>query len=233
MKTTKTIMERCIDTEDNFSMTQFYDAVCPSLEQHTEIADIASKIKSDFGKKKYQKFGYAILRSAFLIELVKVPKIETTKFRLRWFSQLENDPRWCSFEECLQIAIDLLKALPAWLEDEQHTEVLDLSFTTGLLPYEVPIDYLQRRGHLHRRENIGWFFDELALRTLKLRRYLTNPETSPDAVFFRRVLNDKIKIKTYLTDRVLTGEHKTNREKRWETHPQSVHFAERRTCMAY
>jgi len=42
---------------------------------------------------------------------------------------------------------------------------------------------------------------------------------------------DKIKVKTYLTDRVLTGDHKTNREKRWETHPASVHFALRRACM--
>ncbi len=42
---------------------------------------------------------------------------------------------------------------------------------------------------------------------------------SPDAIFFRTVITDKIKVKTYLTDRVLTGDHKTNREKRWETHP--------------
>ena len=42
---------------------------------------------------------------------------------------------------------------------------------------------------------------------------------------------DKIKVKTYLTDRVLTGAHKTNREKRWETHPGSVHFALRRDCL--
>ena len=34
----------------------------------------------------------------FLIELVKVPKIETTKFRMRWFGQLEGDPRYCSFD---------------------------------------------------------------------------------------------------------------------------------------
>jgi hypothetical protein len=39
-------------------------------------------------------------------------------------------------------------------------------------------------------------------------------------------------VKTYLTDRVLTGAYKTNREKRWETHPRSVHFAERRTSLA-
>jgi len=41
---------------------------------------------------------------------------------------------------------------------------------------------------------------------------------------------NKIQVKTYLTDRVLTGGYKTNREKRWETHPASVHFALRRDC---
>jgi hypothetical protein len=70
------------------------------------------------------------------------------------------------------------------------------------------------------------------IRTLKLRKFLTEPATSPDATFFSTVLEDKIKVKTYLTDRVLTGEHKTNREKRWEVYPHSVHFATRRTCMA-
>lgn len=45
------------------------------------------------------------------------------------------------------------------------------------------------------------------------------------------ILADKIKVKTYLTDRALTGDYKTNREKRWETHPNSVQYALRRSCM--
>ncbi|MFB2893433.1 hypothetical protein ACE1CI_11015 [Aerosakkonemataceae cyanobacterium BLCC-F50] len=80
--------------------------------------------------------------------------------------------------------------------------------------------------------NVAWIVDANVIRTLKLRQYLTNPKTSPDATFFKKVLDDKIKVKTYLTDRVLTGVHKTNREKRWEVHPRSVHFAFRRVCIA-
>ena len=41
----------------------------------------------------------------------------------------------------------------------------------------------------------------------------------------------KVKTKSYLTDRVQTGEYKTNREKRWETHPHSPQFAARKQCM--
>src|SRR5205823_613861 len=74
-------------------------------------------------------------------------------------------------------------------------------------------------------------YDDLMLRTLKLRRFLRGPDTSPDPEFFKDVIGDKIKVKTYLTDRALTGPFKTNREKRWETHPHSVQFATRRTAM--
>jgi len=48
---------------------------------------------------------------------------------------------------------------------------------------------------------------------------------------FSSILKDKIKVETYLTDRVQTGKHKTNREKRWEVHPESVHFSFRRNCI--
>ena len=153
---------------------------------------------------------------------------------MRWCEQLNGDPRFCSFEECLAIALDLLGLLPAWLTDQSHAEVLQLGFECSLLPYEAPIDYSVRmteKGRIHEPGNVVWYYDELILRTLKLRKYLT-AGGSPDAAFFKKVLSDKIKVKTYLTDRVLTGDHKTNREKRWETHPQSVHFAERRTCLA-
>jgi hypothetical protein len=69
------------------------------------------------------------------------------------------------------------------------------------------------------------------LRTLKLRKYLTTRSTSPDSKFFKKVLKTKIKVKVYLTDRVLTGAYKTDREKRWEIHPFSVQFSTRRTAM--
>jgi hypothetical protein len=187
------------------------------------------------GARNYKKLSQTILRNAFLIELVKVPKIETTKFRQRWYQHLNNDPRGCPFEECLEIALGLLEQLPKWMINPSHAEVLTLSFECSIIPYEAPIDYIIRlthNGRIHAHGNINWYYDELILRTLKLRKYLIVSEQSPDVRFFKQVLTDKIKVKTYLTDRVLTGDHKTNREKRWEAHPSSVHFAERRTCMA-
>jgi len=227
-------MEQIVGSADNFSMHRLATTVWPLIEALPRLTRIIEELRTTLGNN-YTKLSYSILRNAFLIELVKVPKIETTKFRVRWFNQLDGDPRYCSFNECLRIAKELLISLPEWLRNPAHVECLNLSFSNGMLPYEAPLDYNQRftqQGRLHQLGNLTWFYDELVLRTLKLRKYLTDEITSPDSQFFRTVLSDKIKVKTYLTDRVLTGDYKTNREKRWETHPKSVHFAERRVCMA-
>ena len=227
-------MEQIVVTNDSFNMRRLADVVWPLIEALPSVAAVSPVLRNCLGAN-YRNLSYSILRNAFLIELVKVPKIETTKFRVRWFGQLEGDPRYCSFDECLNIAVELLATLPTWLETPAHAECLNLSFSNGIIPYEAPLDYTKRltkQGRLHQQGNLTWIYDELVLRTLNLRKYLTDEATSPERQFFRTVLSDKIKVKTYLTDRVLTGDHKTNREKRWETHPNSVHFAERRVCMA-
>jgi len=227
-------MEQIVETADNFNMGSLAPAIWPSIETLPSVAEAVSALRYRLGAD-YAKLSYSIIRNAFLIELVKVPKIETTKFRVRWVDQLEDDPRYCSFEECLEIAVELLVTLPTWLETPSHAECMRLSFSNGMIPYEAPMDYIKRlteQKRLHQLGNLTWLYDELVLRTLKLRKYLADRTTSPDLQFFRSVLADKIRVKTYLTDRVLTGDHKTNREKRWETHPESVHFAERRVCLA-
>ncbi len=187
------------------------------------------------GYFRFPVLGEALLRNVFLIELVKQPKIESTKMQVRWYPELRNDPRGCSFNECFAMLEDVLALLPVWLQAEPiNPEALQLCLKNNLIPYEIPLDYAVRataNGRLHEPGNLIWTADELMLRTLKLRVFLTDPQQSLDAAFFRSLFSDKIKVKTYLTDRVLTGAHKTNREKRWEVHPQSVHFAERRVCM--
>lgn len=223
---------------DRFSMQTLCDAILPLIEEHSSVAAVVPLLQQVLGGE-YRKLLCGIIRHVFLIELVKVPKIETTKFRFRWYAQLENDQRYCSFEECLEMAEDLLLELAqGWLRNEQNQEILMLFFNHSLLSYELPLDYQARppladsATRIHRRGNLRWTATDTMRRTLKLRQFLTNPAASPDARFFRQALADKIKIKTHLTDRVLTGDFKTNREKRWEVHPHSVHFADRRTCLA-
>ncbi len=229
-------LEQCVES-DRFSMRILYESVWPRLTEHASIARHIPRLEARLGSD-LQKLAYAVLRHVFLIELVKVPKIETTKFRVRWFAELRDDPRWCSFDECLLIASDILAELAGdWFSTTANANAVTLSFRHSLLPYEIPLDYRNRpqagddTAHIHTRGNLAWTCTDTMLRTLKLRKFLTEASTSPDAAFFKKVLDDKMKIKTYLTDRVLTGDHKTNREKRWEVHPPSVHFATRRDCM--
>ena len=76
------IIERLI-APDRFSMTSLYDNVWSVFSSHEIIADSINVLKNDFSKNKYKQLACGILRHAFLIELVKVPGIETTKFRTR------------------------------------------------------------------------------------------------------------------------------------------------------
>jgi hypothetical protein len=231
----KETIERLVDVE-RFNMGALYEAAWPLIQAHPSTRIHIDALQARIGPN-FRNLCYAILRHAFLIELVKIPKIETTKVRVRWFEQLTDDQRYCSFDECLAIAAGLLTELMEWSAVAAHDELLKLFFEYGSLSYEVPLDYRERpvrdddATRIHRLGNLFWVFDGLILRTLKLRRFLVEPATSPDVEFFRRVLDDKIRIKTYLTDRALTGLFKTNREKRWETHPHSVQFATRRTAL--
>jgi hypothetical protein len=231
-------IERLLDGE-RFSMPTLHDAVWPLLARSEGISEAAIAAERILGSRDYRKLAFAIIRHVFLIELVKVPAIETTKVRFRWYDQLTEDQRFCSFDECLQIAAELLTALAdGWLDNPEHLDTLHLFFQHSLLSYEAPLDYATRpavsdsQTRIHRQGNLSWMATETMRRTLLLRKFLREAATSPDAEFFRKLLDDKVKVKTYLTDRVLTGVFKTNREKRWEVHPHSVHFADRRTCMA-
>lgn len=229
--TIKRIFESAI-AKQRFSMPMmFRDLLAAAtatgiLKQHTAMTKTLGVSTADHVLK-------GVIRNTFLIELVKVPKIETTKFELRWSNRLErNDPRYASYDDCLQILDRILTDLEEAVDDIANQQFLQLLQTRSLLAYEIPIDYRERRSkeYIHRSDNVFWAWDDLIKRVVKLRSFLLNAESNPYALFFNAVY-EKVKVKTYLTDRVLTGDHKTNREKRWEAHPESVHFALRRSCM--
>src|SRR5207249_571481 len=108
----------------------------------------------------------------------------------------------CSFDECLEMASDLFAELcGGWLATARHAEAVNLCFGNSLLAYEVPLDYVDRPlpgnpgQRIHRRGNLRWTCTETMLQTLKLRRFLTGSDKSPDREFFTRVLQDKIQVK--------------------------------------
>jgi len=206
------------------------------------VADLSKALR----KPDYKYVMTAVLRTVFLIELVN-DDISSTKMEVRWIEKEskgkkqeafdQSDPRFCTFEECVNILIKLLGELLHSVEKDENVELLKLYGTHRLIPYEIPIDYINSPTtekaitNIHTPDNIQWVWDEEYQKTLKLRDLLMDPKKNNMSDPFSSILKDKMKVKTYLTDRVQTGEHKTNREKRWEVHPESVHFAFRRSCL--
>jgi hypothetical protein len=215
---------------DRFAMPGLVASILPVLieEQRQRVQTLNRVLVDQVAQHVFR----GIVRSSFLIELVKTPKIETTKFEVRWADRLDAaDPRFASFDECLKIFDSVLAELEPALELEENRELLRLFRIWSLPAYEIPLDYRQRiaEGYIHRADNISWTWEEVIRRVVTLRAFLLN-STNPDAAFFSAAYG-KIQVKTYLTDRVQTGAYKTNREKRWEAHPASVHFALRRDCL--
>ncbi len=125
----------------------------------------------------------------------------------------------------------MLNRLVEESRDNNKVELIKLVIHHNLVSYEINIDYKTRlTAAIHTIENIDFFWDEFAKLTYLLRKYLLNPGNHNYTDFFRETYT-KISTKSFLTDRVLTGVHKTNREKRWECHPESVHFALRKECL--
>mgnify|MGYP007135474852 CR=1 FL=1 len=218
-------------------MDKLRAAAWPAIEAHAALSPLVGELRAMLDATGYRALQAMILRHAFLIELAKPPKFETTKYGVRWDQRLACDPRGSSFEDCVEICRHLLASLPPWLGSAEHTEAFALFRNQRLFAYEAPLDYStvpsreDGAARLHCPGNLVWTCTDTMSRTLRLRKYLTSSTTSPDSAFFKKVLNAKIKVKVYLTDRALTGAYKTNREKRWEVHPFSVQFATRRAAM--
>lgn len=196
------------------------------------IKNNLDKLSDKFTSSEIEKIQYSLIRQAFLIELVN-DQITSTKFEVRWTKRLTNDIRFASCDECLRIFDKLLNTVINASTEE--IQIIKLFLNCNMVPYELPIDYIERipedNKPLHCEENISFFFTKEIKAAILLRNILTDKELNPAAKAFKEILNKKLKIKTYLTDRAQTGAHKTNREKRWETHPESVQFSLRRDCI--
>lgn len=214
-----------------FSLRTVYEAVAATYGTST-INTLVTEFETKLGNKLAHHVLQSIVRTVFLIELVKAPKIETTKYEVRWASRLgAADPRYATFSECEHIFIEVIKDLAKRLDETSVRTLLASLAEASLLPYEIPLDYTERNigKRIHNVDNFSWILSDLPMKVVALRKRLLDKVSNKDQAVFAEVF-DKVKVKSYLTDRVLTGAHKTNREKRWETHPESVHFALRRTC---
>lgn len=168
-----------------------------------------------------------LLRFAFLIELTNLT-VGSTKMKTRWLPGLilmpqagsfepirgqfipGNDPRAASFEDCLGVFRACLnEVVQRFQGDPTIGHQLIVQSTRPSVPYEFAFDYENAfETPVHSANNLAWVFNsdmEWLLRARPIMYQLLSPK-----------LVDKIKTKTYKTDRSLTGKDKTNRAKRWE-----------------
>jgi hypothetical protein len=224
------LFEQSIE-DDRFNLNTVYSNI---FLNHFYIKDLIRTQKNNLdlliGTSDSKKVIKHLIRYSFYIEPVKKPKIETTKYAVRWADELIDDPRFASYVTCLAIFDICLTNLLIDLNDPEKQRLLKAIVNNCKVSYEIPIDYIDRTTNpIHTVDNISWCWGELPSKLIKLRTYLTDNTKHTYAVFFKGVYK-KIQTKTYLTDRVLTGAHKTNREKRWECHPLSVHFSLRKVA---
>ena len=204
---------------------------CISIEEHLSerAASFYNIIKQKLDVRQIKAFRRSIVRNTFLIEPVN-DQVTSTKVETRWSDHLSGDVRFATYETCYAIFENLLQKI-ANLSDTDFSIIKEFLEHT-VVAYEMPIDYIDRYATpIHTVQNVDLFLDDTVRICTKMRKYIRDTHRNPVANVFQTILNDKIKVKTYLTDRALTGDYKTNREKRWEAHPQSVQYALRRDCM--
>jgi hypothetical protein len=174
----------------------------------------------------------ALVRHSLLIQLVNEGNT-TTLSEVRWTFRLAgDDPRRASVEDCLELLQRGAELALAAASTAEGLEAITGLALLSKVPNEIPLDYADRHANpLHTAANVRWLDNDFAAHLARQRLILLNPLQNPEHAVFAAAY-EKIKVKTYQTDRVQTGRHQTNREYRWETHPESVHFALRQDCMS-
>ena len=226
----KQIFERAVEAT-RFSERNVYDQ-SELLRESAPAKELQATLETFIPAAECQVIHRRIVRAVFFIELVKAD-VTSTKYDVRWAERFpEGDPRIASFEQCCQIYETICHQIHRLLRDEVFRTEFAFVVPWGMSPHEIPLDYESKTARpLHSADNLIVMRDENYSRLLKIRRSLLDSRLNPDFQLFVGIF-EKIRVKSYLTDRALTGGYKTNREKRWESHPASPQFAYRRDCLA-
>lgn len=190
----------------------------------------------------------SITRFSFLIELTNL-KVGSTKMKTRWlpgrilmaqagsFEPVQgvfepgNDPRSASFDDCLAVFVQAVTILCDRIARDTSLTV-ELSELNRLhrVPYEFPLGYTATESDsLHQASNITWTFNTDTSWLLRARKILKEA-TSDSASAIQKIVQKKLQVKVFKTDRALTGKDKTNRAKRWEVLPGDFQHATLAEC---
>jgi len=202
------------------------------MQSETIFEEYREKLEQYFTTAQIQKLFTRLERVCFKIAPLN-PATGNTRTLLRW-ELPDTSPHYANEAECQNILRVLIEDLLGFLgdtdfnprkyltnlSDKEITKeaiVASLQTSTRIGSLELPIEYENyESGHKH--DNIFWLspFTEI----VKLRTWVSDKN-----------IVTKIQVKAYLTDRRQTGDYQTNREIRWEGHPDSPQFATRGDCI--
>lgn len=235
----------------DFHIRPYADAALADVTGKRTTRQHAETVTQFLGEKAFKEVIRRLTRKAFFIEPA-ISTVNTTHYAHRWYEGSHfyefnrGDPRWCDYKSCKEIFAELLQSLATDLADPVNRETLNDFLKHNLDPYELPIGYVDDTTStvpwIHRPGNLEWIWAGPSKETIAFRTALeeidceypvslpagaTQPSVSnvPLKEIMSGILKKKIKTKTHLTDRVQVGEHQTDREKRWECHPDSVHYS--------
>lgn len=223
-------IETARDSGTSFGISRPTHKILALPETHTQATALAELEKS-LTVRQFRHISRALVRFAFFIQLVELPGVNTTRYQTRWTSGLAAiDPRRSTAEECLCVLRNSAQIVLEMANDTRGGPTLATFLNNTGVTLELPVDYKDRKAErLHSGDNLVAVEYDLVERLNALRLLLLGP-SNPERDVFDKAF-DKVRVKSYLTDRAQTGQYKTNREWRWETPPNSVHFAFRRDCM--
>ena len=215
-------------TGDRFSITP-----CLNIESEITNADITRDLQAlaqRLSRREYNAFKKCIIRSSFFIQFTDIhAETDAPRCMVRWNDSLRGDPRYASYSDCEAICQKVIHTIAVSSES-------DLEFLRNYCKYStfseaLPIDYIRKTANpIHTARNVKVFMDAEVQRYTRVKQIVYDSTINPDKDVFERIYKDKIQVKSYKTDRTQTGDYKTNRELRWEAHPNNFQFAYRRDC---
>ncbi|MDM3844430.1 MAG: hypothetical protein PT116_05135 [Aphanizomenon gracile PMC638.10] len=218
--------------KEKFNLILLCKTVLPILQQEPKIAKICLELEKVLTEKQIFSSLTGIFRFSFFIQIVR-EKGGSANYTRRWSEHLKvEDPRYSKYENCVDIFIRILSDLVNFLEiEENRTNFIQLQNWTKF--YWIDYQHKINDDSIHKVDNIkvtNFTRNQLILKIFNLEKFLIDATKNPDYYKLFKEIYSKVRTKAYLTDRSQTGYYPTNREYRWEVHPDSIEFAFVRDC---
>jgi hypothetical protein len=220
--------------KEKFNLILLCKTVLPILQQEPKIAKMCLELEKVLTEKQIFSSLTGIFRFSFFIQIVR-EKGGSANYTRRWSEHLKvEDPRYSKYENCVDIFVRILSDLVNFLEmEENRTNFVQLQNWTKF--YWIDYQHKINDDSIHKVDNIkvtNFTGNQLTLKIFNLEKFLINATKNPDYYKLFKEIYNKVRTKAYLADRSQTGYYPTNREYRWEVHPDSIEFAFVRDCQS-